>query len=951
VSETTIAQRSFAGGEITPAVYGRVDLVKYQTGAKTMLNFLVYKHGGAANRPGTTFVGEINSSETGARLIPFVFNSDQTYVLEFGNYYIRVVKNGNQVLLTAQNITGVTNANPCVVTYAGADNYADSDEVYITGIAGGLGTYLNNRNFKVRNPNNGANTFELEYMNGTAVDSTAFGAYSSGGTIEEVYTLTAPYGIADIDTINYTQSADVVTLVSNSYFPRELSRTSDTAWSIDKMSFIPAATSIKDCAATVGGAGANTYVYMLTREDPLTNEESIPGKTTAADKTISSVSLASTITITTSAAHGYATADYIYIDYAGVEEIHQRIFKITVTGATTFTLDGEDGSAYSNSAGTGTCNVRSVTLASAAVPTSSAPINVTWANISGGYRTDERVFVYKKNNNGVFGYIGESIGGSFKDVGTEPDTQYQPPVVQNIFGGVDNYPGAVAYAQQRLGFANSNNNPKKTWLSKTGLYTNFTDSVTSQDDDAVFFTLLARQVTEIRHLLDLNGFIVFDSNSEIYIRGDADGIIRPSAINPKTQSSSGTSTVAPLEVGGSALFVQSQGNIVRDLEFEFSADGYKGNDLTIFATHLFEDYTIVSWAYQKVPHSIVWAVRDDGVLLGLTYIKEQQIIAWHRHEFGGLVEHVCCVPEGTETAVYLLIKRTINGSEVRYIERMNTRFVSEETVVDMKYMDSALSYDGRNTGATTMTLSTGAGWTYTDTITITASAATFTASDVGNAIHLEDASGNIVKILIYTYTSTTVVTGLPDVTVPSALRNVATTNWSRAVDTLTGIWHLEGEDVSVFADGQVVGSPNNDQYTTYTVTNGSITLDRPYAVIHVGLPYTSDLETLNIDATQGPSFATKNINVGAVTLFVDKSRGGFVGPKPPSDDDTDPLENLYELKVRDEEGYNDPVALQTGKQQIVTATQWNNNGRIFIRQVDPLPISILSIVPDVSVPV
>ena len=176
-------QRSFGSGEVGPAIYPRADMAAYATGLRTARNVYGRRHGGLDNRSGTVHLGEVYDSTKAVRLIPFVFSDDQTYVLEFGDEHMRVIKNGEYVRLAAQNITNITNTNPCVLTYAGSDTYSNGDVVYITGIVGPIGLYLNNREFKVANVNAGANTFELDYMDGTNVNSTSFGAYTSGGTV------------------------------------------------------------------------------------------------------------------------------------------------------------------------------------------------------------------------------------------------------------------------------------------------------------------------------------------------------------------------------------------------------------------------------------------------------------------------------------------------------------------------------------------------------------------------------------------------------------------------------------------------------------------------------------------------------------------------------------------------------------------------------------------------
>jgi hypothetical protein len=255
-----------------------------------------------------------------------------------------------------------------------------------------------------------------------------------------------------------------------------------------------------------------------------------------------------------------------------------------------------------------------------------------------------------------------------------------------------------------------------------------------------------------------------------------------------------------------------------------------------------------------------------------------------------------------------------------------------------------------------MTLSGGTDWDYLETLTLTASASTFLSTDVGNVFQLQivDDDGNqtdIIRCEVTAYTSATVVSVRSNKTVPVALRTTATTHWIKAVDELTGLWHLEGETVSVFADGFVVGSPNNESYTTYTIENGTLSLDEAYGVIHVGIPITADFELLNLDRPDTETLSNKKMLIGKVSLFVEATRGIFAGGKPPSDDDVDPLEGLFEAKLRDLEGYDDPVSLKTGNVDIPIQNTWNSNGRVFIRQVDPLPLSILSVSPEGYIPI
>jgi hypothetical protein len=173
-------QPSFSAGEISPALYARVDLAKYDAGLKRAKNVFIRPHGGVSNRAGLKFCCEVKNSANGARLIPFSFNTTQTYVLEFGNQYMRVITNGGQVLETGKTPTAITKANPGVMTIA-SHGYSNGDEVYISGV-GGM-TELNGRNFIVAGVT--TNTFTLKDLYGTAIDTTSFTTFTSGGSWRE----------------------------------------------------------------------------------------------------------------------------------------------------------------------------------------------------------------------------------------------------------------------------------------------------------------------------------------------------------------------------------------------------------------------------------------------------------------------------------------------------------------------------------------------------------------------------------------------------------------------------------------------------------------------------------------------------------------------------------------------------------------------------------------------
>jgi len=944
-----LAKRNFTGGELDPALHNNVDLVKYLTGLKTLRNFWSKRSGGVQNRPGFEYCGFVKNRTKTTRLIPFIFNNEQAYVVELGEYYIRFIVDGEYIKEAAKNITGITQAAEGVVT-SNAHGYSNGDHVYLSGIVGM--TELNGRTVVVSDVT--ANTFKMKDQFGAYVATSGYAAYSSAGTAEKIYTLPSAYEEAVLRELNYTQSADVMTVVHENHAVQEITRLTSTTFSLADKTF----GSLMQLGSetgyiTSGGAGAGTFRYKVTAinedgQESLTYPEySLP---------ISNITQANPAVVT-HAAHALAQRDYVsgdvvYIDNViGMTEVNGRYFTITPLTNTTFQLNGIDSTGYTAYVGSGEVNRTWFGCKNTLSPTSANPIVPRWDTIA----TAARYTVYAdKTGSGIFGYVAtvdHRDGVSYleyPDIGVEPDYTDTPPEEYNPFNSVYNYPRAVGYTQQRLLLGGTDNEPETIWTSRTGQYNNFNRSFPLRDDDSIKFTLQGKNVSRVNHLLELNKMLIFTTGGEWSLEGGSDGTITPSIINAKQQTYNGSTRVAPVIVDGSVLYVQARGSIIRDLGYTFEADGYRGNDITIFSAHLFEGYTILDMAYQQNPHSIAWVLRSDGVLLGCTYIKEQQILAWHRHDTDGEVKSICVIPEGSEDALYAVIKRTLTDGEVRYTERLSSRSITDQR--DMTFLDSFATYDGRNTTATTMTLSGGTTWD-NESLTLTASASFFKSSDVGNVIQFTGADDGIrLDCEITAYTSATVVTVTPSRLVPTDLRTTATTTWAKAVDQIGGLHHLIGKQVTIFGDAQVLANPNNSYYETFTVdSHGNIELDDCYAVVHVGLPYLPDFETLDIDTTNSETLLGRKKIVNSVTFKLRKSRGVWVGPVAPEEDDKN-TENsktygLTEMKLRQGEHYYDPNSLFSGEKEIAIKSKFSTGGRVFVRQIDPLPIEISTIAP------
>lgn len=327
-----------------------------------------------------------------------------------------------------------------------------------------------------------------------------------------------------------------------------------------------------------------------------------------------------------------------------------------------------------------------------AVPTPAAPNVVQWTAVPGA----AEYYIYcDPYNNGTYGFIGTATGATtFNDIGFTPDFAVTPPLARILFNALGDYPRRAAYYQQRRFFANTDNNPDAVFGSRVGFTANFGVSSPLQDDDSLTFKIAGNQHNPIKHMLGLKTLVVLTDAGEWTV-GQPKVPLTPTSLGADQETYVGVSDVVPVIVGNAILYVQSRGAIVRDLRFDYQVEGLGGKDLTLFASHLFDGYGIDEIDYQQTPHSTVWCCRSDGTLLGLTYLREEEVWGWHRHDTAasGLFQHVCVVPEAGEDVAYFIVRRTIGGSFVRYIEKIERREVFS-LASDAFFVDSGLSYSG-----------------------------------------------------------------------------------------------------------------------------------------------------------------------------------------------------------------------------------------------------------------
>ena len=679
------------------------------------------------------------------------------------------------------------------------------------------------------------------------------------------YDVVTTYTEAQLYDINFTQSADVLTLVNFNHAPANLSRLADDNWSLADINFTPsvAAPTIPTAATTGSGGGtySKTYTYVVTA-----------------------------------------------IDADDVESIASP--------------------------------ARSITAASLA---QTFGVRLTWTAVTGAVRY--RVYKDPSKSSGVYGWVGNSNTTEFTDFNLAPLTDDAPPEDRDPFNTSSDQPNTVTYYQQRQLFANTLNEPQTVFTTQTDNFQSLRTSNPSRADDAITFTINASQVNEIRHLLSLDSLVIFTSGGEWILTEGRDEVLTPTTVGVKVQSYNGCSKVAPVVVNNTAIYIQEKGARVRDFTYT-DYRKYDGTDLSLLAEHLFEGYEIVSMAYSAEPYGIVWCVRNDGVMLGMTYQKEQQVWAWHQHTTDGEFESVCVVSENSRDTVYVIVKRMITIAGVpqvrRYVERMEKR--EDREARDCFYVDSGLTLD--NPSVITAFSADGSGnLQFTDT------AHGYSDGDLieVSAISSLDLVGfnynryiiDVVDVNTYLLLDEYTQASIPASALLAFLSNpseVISAQSRVGVTVVSGLGHLEGKTLAVLADG--------DEVPNLVVASGQITLPYKSFLVHAGLPYVPVLETLDIDTGQPTeTIKAQSISVSQLYIETERSRGIWAGPT----NDNDEIQELLEFKTRsDSDGY-EAVSLTSSKESIYVQPQWSKGGGVRIEQRSPLPLTVLSIIPVVDI--
>lgn len=713
---------------------------------------------------------------------------------------------------------------------------------------------------------------------------------SPPGTPVEIAT---PYGTADLAGLKWAQSADTLYLVHPGHAPRKLTRSSHVSWTLTPVEFADGP-------------------YL---DENLTATTVTPSATTGAG-----------ITLTASSAiflPGHVGALWRIAEKSGHLNYDQW----------------EEAKGYSSGTSKVTYANRVFVAASTGTSGKRPPLHSTGTESDGGVS-----WTYLHSGHGwvkITAYA--SATQVTADVlGTLPDTAATTRWREGAWSAVRGHPAAIAFYEERLGFANSTAQPQTCWLSASGAYENFapTDNAdTVLDDTAMTFTIADNQVNAIRWLAPGKVLTLGTAGGEFTVQAsNLNEALTPQNVTVRGQSTVGGADSMPLKIGNAVLFVQRAGRRLYEIAYRFDTDSYAAPEMTLLAQHLTRrGLKEIHW--QAQPWAVIWCVGQEGALAGLTYLRDQDVVGWHRHSLGGADARVlsaAVIPSAAQDQLWLAVERSIGGAVRRYVEFLEDEFSPDDFAAKERchFVDCGLSYDGWNLDPSrTLTLQGGPPWTAGETKTLVASGhAPFAPADVGRLFRFRSGEAAEPTLSVAIGSVQDAMTALVELLddAPASLQGQPSADWGATATVLAGLEHLEGETVQILADGAT--------HPDRTVLSGTVTLDRPAAVAQAGLGYASRLETLDLEAGAADGTAAgkpRRIHRAVVRFF------GSLGAEAGFSE-----ESLEAVPFRSASTSMDASPpLFTGDRTIEFPKGWDREARIFIRQVQPLPLAVVAIAP------
>lgn len=641
----TIIQTSFNSGELSPDLIGHIDITQYLNGAKKMLNTVPQVQGGGKRRAGSRIVSVAKYGDRTTRLIPFVFNKAQAYQLELGDNYARFYTADGQI---------VAGASPLEI----ATPYAQ-DHVFTVEYTQGSDTmFMANPDFPIKRlvrlssaawtiddaPFDPGPITEIGkrinsgvVFSGTAAGSTISVFSAGGGFLNSDIgrNIVAGSGVANITGV--ASSTNVTALVTASF--DQLSYVAND-WKLDQSPRV---------AITPSNSGPLNGTITLTADGPGigVNVVSLTG---------------TTMTVTTSTNHSFTVGETVVLSGFESAGLDGTYVIDTVPSANVFTFQfngsllagGTLGFIYAFGGGDA---FRTEDIGS-------------YVSVNGGLVLITGVSLF----NHAFGQIIKSLSSTV----TAPADSWS--IEAGVWNQVDGYPRAVSLYQQRLYAAGSNNFPGNIWASGTGLYFDFTPG--TDDADAFSYSAASDQVNEIVHLASSKILTVLTQGEEFSVSGGSSSAVTPTNIDITSQSIFGCAQARPVRVANELIYAQRAGKKIRCMAYDFNTDSFRSQNLTRLAAHI-TGPGIVDMAFQAEPNPVVWMVRSDGVLVSLTYDRDDNVCGFARHTTDGLYKSVCAIPGDDADIVQVVVQRTINGQPVQYIEQFDDTIMTDAAITGM----------------------------------------------------------------------------------------------------------------------------------------------------------------------------------------------------------------------------------------------------------------------------
>ena len=754
------------------------------------------------------------------------------------------------------------------------------------------------------------------------------GLIYNGGSPVQVPT---PYQGGDLFDLKFTQSADTLYICHKNYPVKTLFRNSDTSWTLSDFQFIEGPfTQDNTSDITVTPSGTTGTVTLTASADIFTAgmvgglmriSHEVLGQSDSRDSGTSGVWIGASLKC--NGDWSFVTGDpwttTIIIEQSNDNGVSWNAIK--------YISLWEDGSSISDSGSTDHYCLIRMRSSGSSDGSGSCALNCTsfiqdgYVKITGYTNARQVTAVVQTDPNNYIYALGQTTATRLWSIGSW----------NNDYG----YPATPAFYQDRLCFASTRREPLGFWASNTGDYNRFRVQSEVQDDDAISVTLVSGRANEVLNMVSLNALLCFTYGSEWRINSGAGrSSLTPTTINAAQQSAEGSNNVPPLIINDRMLFITKLGDSVRDFAYDYSYDSYKGTDQTLYSRHLFQGHKIVDWAYQKSPDEVIWCVRDDGVLLSFTYIYDEKIYSWAKHETDGYVESVASIPGDDKDELFLVVRRAINGATKRYIERLESQqsalSLGGEDIARYTLLDCHLNmYNKINVSSTVV---------YENKVRLNLEGTTDLAT--GDWIMCRSGYNGRFDELRFQITkidNTTIELDDSSGFISYVQQGESVSTIGKIVHSLGGLQHLEGESVRLFGDGSDLG--------LYTVKNGSIYTERGVSQCCIGLDYESRLETLDIQipTNNGASRGRKK-RIVRPRLELNDSWGGEVGVN--GFDRMEPMTSYpnglvqYDLIGKSPDTYN-------GLKEVEPMSTICDNCTITVRQSQPFPLGILNIMAEV----